>query len=85
MTYVFNDSFLITFTSDNKQPEHGFVLSYVARYDNTTEAPTSMKPEVETTTNIELSTTIQPGRSNYDSTLIEVHCIKFGVGIFETS
>ena len=40
--YVFNDSFLITLTSDNMQSEHGFVLSYVERKYNTTEEQTSM-------------------------------------------
>lgn len=100
-TYVFNDSFLITFKSDDQAEKRGFVLSYVESKYNTTEEQTSIKPEVETTTNIELSTTqqstskyqntdaiettetpmvdstttIQQGRSKYDSTLIEVHCI----------
>ena len=81
-TYVFNDSFLITFKSDDQVEKRGFVLSYVESKDNTTKEQTSIKPEVETTTNIELSTTqqsnIQQGRSKYDSTLIEVHCSKFG-------
>ena len=158
-TYVFNDSFLITFTSDYQEQRHGFVLSYVERKYNATEEQTSMttteastkyqttdvsetipttiltdsttviqqstsgstttvQPDtftvvpttgasfssetvsvsetstkykttdtIETTETIivDSTTTIQPGRSNYDSTLIEVDCSKFGVGIFETS
>jgi len=66
-TYVFNDSFLITFKSDDQQSEHGFVLSYVERKDNTTEEQTSIKPEVETTTNIELSTTQQSTSNTADA------------------
>ena len=62
MTYVFNDSFLITFTSDNSQSEHGFVLSYVARYDNTTDEQTSMtttypETDVQTDTSTGITTT----------------------------
>jgi hypothetical protein len=84
MTYVFNDSFLITFTSYNVQSEHGFVLSYVARYDNTTEAQTSMKPEVETTTNIELSTT-QQSTSNTETTTDELSTSLFSTSTAQTS
>ena len=84
MTYFFNDSFLITFTSDNMQPEHGFVLSYVARYDNTTEAQTSMKPEVETTTNIELSTT-QQSTSNTETTTDELSTSLYSTSTAQTS
>jgi hypothetical protein len=40
--YVFNDSFLITFTSDDEERRYGFVLSYVERKYNTTEEQTSM-------------------------------------------
>ena len=41
-SYVFNDSILITFTSDDQERKHGFVLSYVERKYNATEEQTSM-------------------------------------------
>ena len=75
-TYVFNDSFLITFLTDNDLQRRGFVLSYVERKDNTTEAQTSMKPEVETTTHIELSTT-QQSTSNTETTTDELSTAQY--------
>ena len=83
-TYVFNDSFLITFLSDGIEEHRGFVLSYVERKDNTTEAHTSMKPEVETTTHIELSTT-QQSTSNTETTTDELSTTQLSTSNTETT
>jgi hypothetical protein len=60
--YVFNDSFLITFTSDDEERRYGFVLSYVERKYNTTEEQTSITTiypatDVQTDTSSGMTTT----------------------------
>ena len=60
--YVFNDSFLITFTSDDQERKHGFVLSYVERKYNTTEEQTYITTtypatDVQTDTSTGITTT----------------------------
>jgi hypothetical protein len=51
--------------------------------ETSTKYKTTDTIETTETIMVDSTTTIQPGRSNNDSTLIEVHCS--GVGIFETS
>jgi hypothetical protein len=49
-SYVFNDSILITFTSDDQERKHGFVLSYVERKYNATEEFQNPKSEKDVKT-----------------------------------